>query len=191
MTITQINQPNYTAYQPYMLLDFEFSFQNDVLKDDLSITILEVLRRIDLSKFIDFHHLDSRSYDPVMMLTVILMAFAEDGYASLRKLEKLCRYDVRYRSITNGFIPSYKSFERFINNTLKESIETIAKEIYLYVQDEKALEEQILYIDGTKFEANANKMTFCWRGWSKRYLPRHWQKCMELLRQVNRYFKKH
>ena len=65
MTITQINQPNYTAYQPYMLLDFEFSFQNDVLKDDLSITILEVLRRIDLSKFIDFHHLDSRSYDPV------------------------------------------------------------------------------------------------------------------------------
>ena len=47
----------------------------------------------------------------------------------------------------------------------------------------------ILYIDGTKFEANANKMTFCWKGWSKRYLPRHWQKCMELLKQVNRYFK--
>ncbi|MCB6288899.1 IS1182 family transposase, partial [[Clostridium] scindens] len=69
--------------------------------------------------------------------------------------------------------------------------QTIAKEIYLYVQDEKALEEQILYIDGTKFEANANKMTFCWKGWSKRYLPRHWQKCTELLKQVNRYFKKH
>ena len=191
MTSTQINQENYTAYQPYMLLDFNFSFQNDVLKDDLSITILEVLRRINLSKFIDFLSLDPRSYDPVMMLTVILMAFAENGYASLRRLEKLCRYDVRYRSITNGCVPSYKSFERFINNTLKESIETIAKEIYLYVQDEKALEEQILYIDGTKFEANANKMTFCWRGWSRCYLPRHWQKCMELLRQINQYFKKH
>ena len=35
MTSTQINQENYTAYQPYMLLDFNFSFQNDVLKDDL------------------------------------------------------------------------------------------------------------------------------------------------------------
>ena len=67
----------------------------------------------------------------VMMLTIILMAFAEDGYASLRKLEKLCRYDIRYRSITNGCVPSYKSFERFINHTLKESIQTIAKEIYL------------------------------------------------------------
>ncbi|MFR8587460.1 MAG: transposase [[Clostridium] innocuum] len=191
MTSTQINQGNYTAYQPYMLLNFDYSFQNDVLDDDLSVTILEVLGRINLNKFIDFHNLDSRSYDPVMMLTIILMAFAEDGYASLRKLEKLCRYDIRYRSITNGCVPSYKSFERFINHTLKESIQTIAKEIYLYVQDEKALEEQILYIDGTKFEANANKMTFCWKGWSKRYLPRHWQKCMELLKQVNRYFKKH
>ena len=31
MTSTQINQENYTAYQPYMLLDFNFSFQNDVV----------------------------------------------------------------------------------------------------------------------------------------------------------------
>ena len=106
-----------------------------------------------------------------MMLTIILMAFAEDNGAFTKKLENFCRYDIRYRSsITNGCVPSYKSFERFINHTLKESIQTIAKEIYLYVQDEKALEEQILYIDGTKFEANANKMTFCWKGWSKRYL---------------------
>ena len=113
MTSTQINQGNYTAYQPYMLLNFDYSFQNDVLDDDLSVTILEVLGRINLNKFIDFHNLDSRSYDPVMMLTIILMAFAEDGYASLRKLEKLCRYDIRYRSITNGCVPSYKSFEPF------------------------------------------------------------------------------
>ena len=74
MTSTQINQGNYTAYQPYMLLNFDYSFQNDVLDDDLSVTILEVLGRINLNKFIDFHNLDSRSYDPVMMLTIILMA---------------------------------------------------------------------------------------------------------------------
>lgn len=55
MTSTQINQENYTAYQPYMLLDFNFSYEKDVLDHDLSITILEVLRRIRLDKFIDFH----------------------------------------------------------------------------------------------------------------------------------------
>lgn len=30
MTSTQINQENYTAYQPYMLLDFNFSYKKDV-----------------------------------------------------------------------------------------------------------------------------------------------------------------
>ena len=185
------NQIYYNAYQPYMLLDFDFSFKNDVLHDDLSISVLEVLRRVNLNKFIDFHHIDSRSYDPVMMLSVILLAFSEHGYTSLRNLEKLCRYDLRYRSITNGLTPSYKSFQRFINHNLKLSIQDIAKEIYLYIQDKQALEKQILYIDGTKFEANANKMTFVWKAWSRTYMPRHWQKYMELLRQVNRYFKKY
>ena len=191
MNYTQINQEYYTTYQPYMLLDFENSYKHDIPKDDLSVTIMEVLRRINLNDFIDFQNYDARSYDPVMMLAIILFAFSEEGYASLRKLEKLCRYDIRYRNITNGCVPSYKSFQRFINQTLKSSIDDIGKQIYLYVQDKKALEEQILYIDGTKFEANANKMTFCWKGWSKRYLPRHWQKYMELIRQLNKYFEKH
>lgn len=190
MTSTQINQENYTAYQPYMLLDFDFSYQKDVLDHDQSLTILEVLRRIRLDQFIDFHQIDSRAYDPVMMLTVILLAFAEHGYASLRQLEKLCHYDLRYRGITNGCVPSYKSFQRFINHHLKTSVESIAKEVYLYIQDEKALERQILYIDGTEFEAKANKMTFCWRVWRKRYMPRYWQKWIENLWKVNQYYKR-
>ena len=190
MTSTQINQGHYTVYQPYMLLDFENSYKFDIPKDDLSVTVMEVLGRINLNTIIDFQNYDARSYDPVMMLSVILLAFSEEGYVSLRKLEKLCRYDIRYRNITGGLVPSYKSFERFINKTLKCSINDISKQVYLCVQDKKALEEQILYIDGTKFEANANKMTFCWKGWSKRYLPKHWQKYMELIRQLNKYFEK-
>lgn len=39
MTITQINQTHYNAYQSYMLLDFEFSFQKEYQKqknDDIA-----------------------------------------------------------------------------------------------------------------------------------------------------------
>ena len=65
----------------------------------------------------------------------------------------------------------------------------IRHRVYLSIQDQKALEAAILMIDGTKFEANANKMTFFWGAWVKRYRPRHWQKAMEIVRQLNRYFK--
>lgn len=190
MTSNIINQENYTAYQPSLLLDFNFSFDKDVDSFDLSVTVLEILREINLNKFIDFHNYDTRSYDPVILLSVLLLAFSEDGYCSLRDLEKRCRYDLRYRIICGGLVPSYKTFERFINQRLKMTIDEIAKEIYLFIQNQDALEKDVLYVDGTKFEANANKMTFCWRGWSKRYLPLHWKKTMECLRQVNTYFKK-
>ena len=79
MINTQINQEYYTVYQPYMLLDYENSYKHDIPKDDLSVTIMEVLRRINLNDFIDFQNYDARSYDPVMMLAIILLAFSEEG----------------------------------------------------------------------------------------------------------------
>lgn len=191
MTSTQINQENYSVFQPYMLLDFTYSFEKDVDECDLSRTIMEIIERINLNKYIDLHNYDKRAYHPAMMLACILLAFADGGYASLRQLENLCRYDLRFRAITNNVVPSYKSFERFINQKLKMSIRDISKEIFLLVSNKKELEKEILYVDGTKFEANANKMTFVWKAWKKRYMPRHWQKCMTIISEVNRYFQKH
>lgn len=172
-----------------MLLEYNFSFSESVELTDISITVLEIIRRMNINKLIDLKNYDTRAYDPVMMLTLIVVAFSEHGYASLRHLEKLCKYDMRYRIIAQGQTPSYKAFQRFIKEKLTGNIEEITKEVYLCVQDEKALDEQIVSIDGTKFEANANKMTFFWRAWLKNYKPRHWQKCIEIIRQINKYYK--
>lgn len=183
-------QENTTIYQPYMLLEKSFSYQENVLKDDISRSVIEVVGGLKLSEIINFKKHHGNSYDPVMMLTLVLLAYAEDGKMTLRSLERKCRYDMRYNTIAQGQVPSYKSFQRFINDQLKVSIDELFKQIYLYIQDQQAMEEAILYIDGTKFEANANKMTFFWRGWLKRYKPGHWKKCIEIIRQINRYFKK-
>ena len=86
---------------------------------------------------------------------------------SLRELEDFCINDVRCRAIMQNNEPSYKTFERFINNILKDTIENIFKEIYLYIQDEEALTKSIIYVDGTKFETNSNKMQFFWKAWHK------------------------
>ena len=190
MTSTQINQENYSVFQPYMLLDFTYSYEKNVDKCDLSRTVMEIMERIDLNKYIDLHNYDKRAYHPGMMLACIILAFANGGYASLRELEELCKYDLRFRAITNNVVPSYKAFERFINKRLKKSIRDISKDIFLFMNEKKELEKETLYVDGTKFEANANKMTFVWKAWKKRYMPRHWQRCMNIISNINRYFKK-
>lgn len=71
-----------------------------------------------------------------------------------------CRYDARLQVMLNGERPSYKTFERFINENLKISIEELMKKINLYIIDHTYLCKDILYIDGIKYEAYANKMTF-------------------------------
>ena len=180
-------QGNYKGYQTKMLLEISIS-QSDCGDLTLFQTIQEVIGRINLGNWIDFHRQRRDAYDPVALLTVILFAYARYGYASLRQLEEMSRYDLRCRLILQGQTPSYKTYQRFINHQLKGSIEELSHQVYLCIQDHKALEAAILMIDGTKFEANANKMTFFWGAWVKRYRPRHWQKAMEIVRQLNRYF---
>ena len=99
-------------------------------------------------------------YDPTALPTILLFAYARYGYASLRQLEEMSRYDLRCRWLLQGQTPSYKTYQRFINDQLKGTLEEISHQVYLCIQDQKALEAAILMIDGTKFEANANKMTF-------------------------------
>ena len=58
-------------------------------------TIQEVIGRINIGKWIDFHRQRRDAYDPIALLTILLFAYARYGYASLRQLEEMSRYDLR------------------------------------------------------------------------------------------------
>lgn len=40
-------------------------------------------------------------------------------------------------------------------------------------------EDDILYIDGTKYEAYANKMTFVWRKATDKFYAKNWSKALK------------
>lgn len=63
----------------------------------------------------------------------------------------------------NGSTPSHMAFERFIKDKLAMPIEDIFVDINKYIEAHDVIDTEVLYIDGTKFEANANKMTFVWK----------------------------
>ena len=158
-----IHQQDYTAYQTYALLDFNISFEKDVPADDISRAVIEVTERIDINKFVAFTHRNSHGYDGLMMLRLLLLAFADNGYASTRKLAELCRTDIRYMFIAQNQKPSHQAFQRFIHDDLIMSVEEIFYEMNRIMDDELPIDTDVLCIDGTKYEANANKNTFIWR----------------------------
>ena len=69
------------------------------------------------------------------MFEAVILAFAINGYASLRDLEKLCKYDIRFKFIMNGETPSHMAFERFIKDKLTMPIEDIFVDINKYYEN--------------------------------------------------------
>ena len=59
--------------------------------------------------------------------------------------------------------PSYRAFCSFINEEIEGQIKDIFKAVMDYIIREDHVDLQHLYIDGSKFEANANKYTWVWK----------------------------
>ena len=61
-------------------------------------TFNEVIDHIDLRKYcVKEENIKGRpQYDREKLLKVIIFAYMEDGYASVREIEKKCQTDIRY-----------------------------------------------------------------------------------------------
>ena len=181
-------QGNYKAYQPYMLLDFSFSFENDIAHDDICRTVIEVVEGINIAKYVNFDHRNSHGYNGMMMFTLVILAKTLFGYVSTRELEELCKTDVRFMTIAQNQKPSHQSFHRFIHDDLTMSIEDIFYEINKYIENHIEINTDVLCIDGTKYEANANKNTFIWRKNTIRNRTKRWKKTLLCIQRINSYF---
>lgn len=97
-------------------------------------------------------------------MKVVLFAFMEGGYSSLRNIEKLCKTDIRFIWLLDGSkAPSFKTINNFINNRLSKNIEVLFRDINSFIFAENDVDIEHVYIDGTKIEANANKYSWVWK----------------------------
>lgn len=96
------------------------------------------------------------------ILSTILYCFAF-GKGSLRDIEEKCNYDLRAIYLMNNEKVSYKTFGNFINEVILPNRYEIFSLITKAIFDECKLEMSVAYIDGSKFEADANKYKFVWK----------------------------
>ena len=124
-------------------------------------------------------------YNRVNMLKTILFGFMDTGYASLRELEDWCRVNIRYMYLMDYEIPGYRSFGHFINEEINGQIEDIFRAVMEYIRREDCEDLEHLYIDGSKFEANANKYTWVWKKGTEKSRYRLFAKVTGLLDKIN------
>lgn len=125
-------------------------------------------------------------YNQVNLLKVILFSFMENGYLSLRGIEKSCKTDIRYMWLLDDMdAPSFVTIGNFIRENLTNSIENIFLEINKVIFEKENVDLTHTYIDGTKIEANANKYSWVWKKSCITNRDRTFIKITDLLNTIN------
>lgn len=121
-----------------------------------------VIDKIDLKPLYDqYDGGGASSYDPRMMLKILIYAYLNNVYSS-RKIEEKVSSDIHYMWLAGMAKPSHNSINRFRGERIKNVLKQLFSEIVILLNREKILCIKDLYTDGTKIEANANKYTFVW-----------------------------
>jgi hypothetical protein len=81
--------------------------------------------------------------------------------------------------------PSYRTFGYFINNIMKSSVEELFKDINQKIFEQEHVDLDHLYIDGSKFEANANKYSWVWKKATEKSRYRLFEKITVLFEEIN------
>ena len=151
----------------------------------------EIMAHIDQKKYFvekKEHETGRPRYDREKLLKIILFAFMEFGYCSVRFIQKLCETDIRFLwMLDEDNAPSHMTISNFIHNELASSLQDIFDDINKYIFGQLGVDLNHAYIDGTKIEANANKYTWVWKKSCIKSRNNVFGKLSLLLEDVNAY----
>ncbi len=125
------------------------------------------MAHIDLHKYFvegKEHETGRPRYDREKLLKIVLFAFVEFGYCSVRFIKKLCETDIRFLWLLDeGEAPSHMTIAHFIRQELRGSLSDIFNDINSYIFEEMDVDLNHVYIDGTKLKANAHNYSWVWK----------------------------
>ncbi|NLY79451.1 MAG: transposase, partial [Lysinibacillus sp.] len=157
---------DYNMNQLILPLDLEIKLQ----ENDIAFHIHHLVESIPHKAFEPFlRNTGCPAYHPRMMLKIILCAYSQSVFSG-RKIEALLKDSIRMMWLAQGYEPSYRTINRFrVQPEVKELIRQCFVQFRCQLVEEKLIEQEAIFIDGTKIEANANKFTFVWKKSVEKY----------------------
>ncbi|MGH9242674.1 MAG: IS1182 family transposase [Vicinamibacterales bacterium] len=124
----------------------------------LAFFIADTVAALDLQVFYEPYDGDGRRnqpFDPQMMVTVLLYAYATGTFSSRRIARKL-EEDVAYRVLAAGNFPAHRTIAGFRQQHLAH-FETLFVQVVEIARETGVVQLGALAVDGSKVKANASK----------------------------------
>lgn len=125
----------------------------------------------------------SSSYQPKMMIKVWLYGYCERVYTG-RRPAKAHRENIVFIWPAGSQTPFFKTLSEFRGERMQGIIDIVFKQLLLLLIDEGYIQLEDLYVDGSKWEANANRHKITWAKNTARYKAAVMDRIEALLREA-------
>lgn len=128
-------------------------------QDHLARFVVGVVDQLDLGAFARPHRADGRgrrSYDPKMLVALVLLAWCE-GERSSRRIERRCIDYVPFRWVTGNEAPDHTTISRFIKDRAR-AIDGLFVQVLALAVAAGMGRVGVVAIDGTKVGADASPL---------------------------------
>lgn len=122
----------------------------------LAWTVIDAVETLDLAALISSYRLGGRgrrAYDPTMMLSLLIYAYAV-GATSSRQIERSCEHDVAFRVITANQVPDHDTIAAF-RVRHREVFKDLFVQVLAVCRAAGLVRVGTIAVDGTKLAANA------------------------------------
>lgn len=167
--ITQSGTIRFKAYSQDILIDLPVQVSELVSENVLAQLINELVEGIELKELERYYvGLGRPPYHPKLLIKVWLYGYCSQVYTS-RPLAKKLREDLVFIWLAGGQRPCFKTLSDFRSCRMQELIDTVLSTVLVYLVEQGYVDLEDLYVDGSKWAANANKYKIVWRKNTERY----------------------
>jgi len=160
------------------------SYAEKIPGEHLVRVVNAAVEKIDISSLLRQYPGGGRSsYHPVMMLKVLVYAYAEKIYSS-RRIAKALRENIQFMWISGESRPDFRTINDFRGSRMRQVIEEVFSAVLEYLIAEGHVKLENYFVDGTKVEADANKHKVVWAKKRENYQRRVQEQIKGLLKQI-------
>ena len=178
---------NYGTKTRNVQLKIDEAFAERVIPADDSVRLLdEIMEGMEHTALKRAYSRTGRkpATSPVTLLKILLYAIMEGIYSS-RAIATACKRDINFIWLLDGAkAPNHSEIARFRSKRLPECSEAYHYQLVKALHGMGEIKYEHLFVDGTKFEANANKYSFVWKKSTTKYEDRLFEKLETLISEM-------
>ena len=172
-------------FKPYSQENLQLPPLEQLIPENHLVRIVnKVLDELEICEILESRYKGggTSAYNPLMLLKVLVYGYCVKVYTS-RKLEQGVNQDIMFMWISGMQRPDHRTINNF-RKEMKVSIDEVFSEVLKYLLKEKYVRLENMFVDGSKFAADANKYSHVWSKNTERYKQNIQQKINDLLQEI-------